>query len=112
METEKLYYNDAAAAFTPRCRTAAGVGGMGDRAGSHGFLPRGRRSACDRGTLERWDVLDVREEDGVIFHRLESPLLPGETVRGRVDLARRLDFTQQHQRGSYPHRRDPPALRL
>lgn len=98
METEKLYYNDGRlAAFTATvqdCRQVPeGWEIVLDRTA---FYPEGGGQPCDRGTLERWDVLDVREEDGVIFHRLESPLLPGETVRGRVDLARRLDFTQQH----------------
>ncbi len=98
METEKLYYNDGRlAAFTATvqdCRQVSeGWEIVLDRTA---FYPEGGGQPCDRGTLERWDVLDVREEDGVIFHRLESPLLPGETVRGRVDLARRLDFTQQH----------------
>lgn len=98
METEKLYYTDGRlAAFTATvqdCRQVPeGWEIVLDRTA---FYPEGGGQPCDRGTLERWDVLDVREEDGVIFHRLESPLLPGETVRGRVDLARRLDFTQQH----------------
>lgn len=98
METEKLYYKDGRlAAFTATvqdCRQVPeGWEIVLDRTA---FYPEGGGQPCDRGTLERWDVLDVREEDGVIFHRLESPLLPGETVRGRVDLARRLDFTQQH----------------
>ena len=96
--TEKLYYADprlsAFTATVQECREAQdGWEIMLDRTA---FYPEGGGQPCDQGTLERWDVLDVREEDGVILHRLEKPLLPGEKVSGRVDMARRIDYTQQH----------------
>lgn len=98
METEKLYYTDprlsAFTATVQECREAQdGWEIVLDRTA---FYPEGGGQPCDQGTLERWDVLDVREEGGVILHRLEKPLLPGEKVSGRVDMARRIDYTQQH----------------
>lgn len=98
MVTEKLYYADprlsAFTATVQECREAQdGWEIVLDRTA---FYPEGGGQSCDQGTLERWDVLDVREEDGVILHRLEKPLLPGEKVSGRVDMARRIDYTQQH----------------
>lgn len=98
MVTEKLYYADprlsAFTATVQECREAQdGWEIVLDRTA---FYPEGGGQPCDQGTLERWDVLDVREEDGVILHRLEKPLLPGEKVSGRVDMARRIDYTQQH----------------
>lgn len=98
METEKLYYTDARlSAFTATVQACREVqDGWEIVLDRTAFYPEGGGQPCDRGTLERWDVLDVREEDGVIFHRLEKPLLPGEKVSGRVDMARRLDYTQQH----------------
>ena len=41
-------------------------------------------------------VLDVHEKDGVITHLCDGPFEPGETVRGTLDWARRLDHMQQH----------------
>lgn len=98
METDKLYYTDPRlSAFTATVQACREVqDGWEIVLDRTAFYPEGGGQPCDRGTLERWDVLDVREEDGVIFHRLEKPLLPGEKVSGRVDMARRLDYTQQH----------------
>ena len=48
-----------------------------------GFYPEGGGQPCDRGTLERLEVLDVQERKGCILHRLEQPLLPGTEVRGQ-----------------------------
>lgn len=98
METVKLYYEDARqAAFeatVQACEEAEnGWDIILDRTA---FYPEGGGQPSDQGTLERWDVLDVQEKDGVILHRLEKPLLPGTKVSGRVDMARRFDYTQQH----------------
>ena len=98
METEKLYYsNGKLSSFTAtvlECREAKdGWDVVLDRTA---FYPEGGGQPCDRGTLERLEVLDVQERKGCILHRLEQPLLPGTEVRGQVDLARRFDYAQQH----------------
>lgn len=68
METEKLYYNDGKlSAFTAavlECREAKdGWDVVLDRTA---FYPEGGGQPCDRGTLERLEVLDVQEQKGCI----------------------------------------------
>ena len=60
------------------------------------FYPEGGGQPCDLGTLGGVRVLDVREKDGEVRHRCESPLPVGETVRGILDWERRFDLMQQH----------------
>ncbi|MBI3817965.1 MAG: alanyl-tRNA editing protein [Planctomycetes bacterium] len=54
----------------------------------------------DTGAIEGSQVVDVRKEGALIVHRLASPLPasvePGNSVRGRVDAPRRLDYLRQH----------------
>jgi alanyl-tRNA synthetase len=49
----------------------------------------------DEGSLGEARVLSVIEHDGEVVHVLDRPL-PGDTVHGRVEAARRLDHVQQH----------------
>ncbi|MBN1939162.1 MAG: hypothetical protein JW843_06225, partial [Candidatus Aminicenantes bacterium] len=49
----------------------------------------------DLGTLDEAPVLQVLDEDGTIVHVLERDI-PGETVSGKIDWARRFDHMQQH----------------
>lgn len=98
METEKLYYEDprlsAFTATVQACREAKdGWEIVLDRTA---FYPEGGGQPSDLGTLEQLEVLDVQERGGVILHRVEKPLLPGTRVSGRVDMAHRMDYTQQH----------------
>ena len=98
METEKLYYTDSRLSeFTAAVQACREVGKdweiVLDRTA---FYPEGGGQPCDRGTLNGCDVLDVREEDGVVFHRVEKAFAPGEEVAGRVDMERRMDYTRQH----------------
>lgn len=60
------------------------------------IFPEGGGQGADRGLLGGAKVLDAQEERGVIRHRCDAPLAPGETVKGAVDAARRLDMSQQH----------------
>ena len=110
METEKLYYNDGKlSAFTAtvlECREAKdGWDVVLDRTA---FYPEGGGQPCDRGTLERLEVLDVQEQKNCILHRLEQPLLPGTEVRGQVDLARRPWLADDNRKWivSLPHFKD------
>ncbi|MDR2470546.1 MAG: alanyl-tRNA editing protein [Treponema sp.] len=81
------------------------------------FYPKGGGQPGDRGTINGIPVLDVREEDGVIFHILDEASGAGEAADGpaasggktagppelgpgpvelALDLIRRRDFTIQH----------------
>jgi alanyl-tRNA synthetase len=67
------------------------------------FYPEGGGQPADRGTLAfaqgTAQVLDVHEEDGVIWHTLDAlpaGAAPGAAVCGEIDWARRFDHMQQH----------------
>ncbi|WP_298814604.1 alanyl-tRNA editing protein [Chloroflexus sp.] len=69
------------------------------------FYPEGGGQPADRGWLaepvsgQRWPVVDVQGDDGVVWHLLAAgqPLPPiGATVTGQIDWARRFDHMQQH----------------
>ncbi len=65
------------------------------------FFPEQGGQSADRGVLLSDDgkeirVKDAKIRDGVIIHRTDAPLKPGEKVRGRIDFARRFSFMQQH----------------
>lgn len=60
------------------------------------FYPEGGGQPSDTGWLNQLAVVDVQEEDGTIWHRLEGALSPGEAVHGMVNRERRLHFMQQH----------------
>ena len=98
METEKLYYQDAKlrtfSAKVLACREAEEDWVVVlDRTA---FYPEGGGQPCDLGMLDGVNVTDVQEKDGVILHWVDRPLLPGAEVRGKIDGARRFDYTQQH----------------
>ena len=60
------------------------------------FFPEGGGQAADTGLLGSSHVLDVREKQGVIRHKTDGPLTPGETVTGTLNWAQRFDRMQQH----------------
>ena len=60
------------------------------------FYPEGGGQPADRGALGGTRVLDVREEDGCVWHYVTSPLRAGEVVQGDIDWRRRFDHMQQH----------------
>jgi len=60
------------------------------------FYPEGGGQPCDLGHLNRVKVIDVREKNGEVLHRCESPLPVGEPVHGVIDWERRFDLMQQH----------------
>lgn len=97
-QTEALYYiQPPVGEFTARVLSCAQEGEAWavtlDRTA---FYPEGGGQPADRGTLGGADVLDVHEKGGQVTHRLSAPLAVGETVTGQVDLARRLEMSQQH----------------
>lgn len=60
------------------------------------FYPEGGGQPADRGVLGGAHVLDVQENAGAVLHLVDAPLTPGDEVEGRIDMARRWDYTQQH----------------
>ncbi len=97
-QTEALYYiQPPVGEFTARVLSCTQEGEAWavtlDRTA---FYPEGGGQPADRGTLGGADVLDVHEKGGQVVHRLSAPLAVGETVTGQVDLARRLEMSQQH----------------
>ena len=98
METRKLYYGDshlreftAEVLFCEQVKNSWEV--MLD---ATAFYPEGGGQACDLGTLGGVRVTDVQERGEEIVHLCDGPLTVGETVKGRIDWARRFDQMQQH----------------
>ena len=96
--TRKLYYEDC-----HMSRFQAQVTGCEKwekgyeiRLDATAFYPEGGGQACDLGTLNGVQVLDVREREEEILHLCEAPLEVGSTVEGIIDYDRRFDLMQQH----------------
>lgn len=64
------------------------------------FYPEGGGQPCDKGCLIAgdtvFDIYDVREKEGEIFHYCKAPVPTGITVCGEIDFERRFDLMQQH----------------
>ena len=65
------------------------------------FFPTGGGQSCDRGNISGFEVTDVYEENGHIFHRLKSGasagnLGEGDAVSGQIDWEHRFDNMQRH----------------
>ena len=65
------------------------------------FFPTGGGQSCDRGNISGFEVTDVYEENGHIFHRLKSGasagnLCEGDAVSGQIDWEHRFDNMQRH----------------
>ena len=98
-----LYHSDPSlldfSAEVQSCAAVPGEDGLYDVILSNtAFYPTGGGQPCDAGTLNGFPVEDVRREDDLspIVHRVRAPHPLSGEVRGCVDGARRLDFTQQH----------------
>lgn len=98
METEKLYYADPFQKdFTAKVLSCDAVkSGWSVVLDRTAFYPEGGGQPADQGSLGGVNVLDVHEEDGVIFHICENPVEIGKTVAGALNWARRFDHMQQH----------------
>ena len=59
------------------------------------FYPEGGGQPADRGSLNGIEVLNVQKEDNEILHFLRQKLESSE-VQGKIDLAFRYDYMQQH----------------
>lgn len=98
MATEKLFYVDChmqqfSATVISCTQTEQGFAVVLDRTA---FYPEGGGQACDTGNLSQVRVLAVREKGDEVVHICDGALMPGETVKGRIDYDRRFDLMQQH----------------
>ena len=96
--TRKLYYEDchmshfqAQVTGCEKCEKGYEI-----RLDATAFYPEGGGQACDLGTLNGAQVLDVREREEEILHLCEAPLEVSSTVEGVIDYDRRFDLMQQH----------------
>ena len=60
------------------------------------FFPEEGGQSADKGTLNEQIVKDVQIENDLIYHYVDKPFAPGDTVTGHVDWEQRFDFMQQH----------------
>ena len=98
MKTRRLYYDDATIrafdAVVLSCTEADGHWCC--ELGASAFFPEEGGQSADTGTLGGRRVLDVREEDGRLYHWLDAALTVGETVRGELDWSERRRKMQSH----------------
>jgi alanyl-tRNA synthetase len=96
--TRRLYYDDSH--LRTFSATVTGVRQADDRIevslDATAFYPGGGGQPPDQGRLGARDVLDAREDDGAVWHRIELPLEEGAKVEGEIAWPRRLDHMQQH----------------
>ena len=98
METDHLYYKDCnLKEFTAQVVSCTPAGeGFAVVLTDTAFYPEGGGQACDLGTLDDVEVLDVQESGGNIVHTCSGPLEVGKTVTGHIQWERRFDLMQQH----------------
>ncbi|MDR7418782.1 MAG: alanyl-tRNA editing protein [Armatimonadota bacterium] len=98
--TRKLYHLDSYRRDVTSVVTGVrtGPGGVAVALEETVFYAVAGGQPADRGELAGRAVLDVIEEDGVIWHMLgdADPPAVGERVRGTIDWERRYDHMQQH----------------
>ena len=96
METKKLYYEDShRKSFCAQVLSCTeGKGGWEVILDQTAFYPTGGGQECDRGTLGKANVLDVKEQGEGIVHLCDAPV--EGMVEGVIDWERRFDHMQQH----------------
>lgn len=97
MKTDKLYNSDSyLRAFAARVIARDMIGGRPavalDRTA---FYPTGGGQPHDMGTLNGVPVVEVTEQDGLIWHALDGEVAEPQ-VRGEIDWLRRWDHMQNH----------------
>lgn len=64
------------------------------------FFPEEGGQSADTGTLSGWIVEDVQIRDGIIYHKVRTPMLAspkaGMTVQGQIDWEHRFSNMQNH----------------
>ena len=96
--TEKLFYEDShMITFSAVVQACEKVGdyyeAVLDRTA---FFPEGGGQLADPGVIDGIEVLDAQEREGVIYHKIKSPLEIGKTVQGQIDWEERFSRMQQH----------------
>ena len=98
--TRKLFYEDShMRKFEARvlsCQACEKGGGFWTVLDQTCFFPEGGGQYADTGYLGEIKVVDAQGRDGVVYHRTEEALEPGEAVRGRIDWEERFEKMQQH----------------
>lgn len=98
MKTEKLYYNDAYLSefdsVVVSCEESNGAYLV--VLNSTAFFPEEGGQYADSGTIDGIQVIDVKERDGVIFHKLSAPIEVGKTVHGEINFTERYEKMQCH----------------
>jgi alanyl-tRNA synthetase len=96
--TRRLYYDDPAlCTFTSRV-VEVDAARRAVYLEATAFYPDSGGQPSDRGTLGGIAVAELVDEEERIAHVFDTapPWAPGETVRGEIDAARRLDHREQH----------------
>lgn len=94
METRKLFYEDSHLKSFSATVVEEKDGWVALDATA--FYPEGGGQPCDLGSLNGIAVTDVQEKEGIVWHKTEKPLSPGEAVQGEIDWLRRFDLMQHH----------------
>lgn len=93
---ENVYLRSCRATIIDIVRDKKGVYFISDQTV---FFPTGGGQSCDVGEADGIPVTDVWEEEGVVYHRIDTdtcPFSPGSTVSMQIDWHRRFDNMQRH----------------
>ena len=60
------------------------------------FFPEGGGQYADTGVIDGIRVFDAQERQGIIYHKMEKPLMVGKSVEGTIDWEERFSKMQQH----------------
>lgn len=60
------------------------------------FFPGGGGQPCDLGFLDNHEVIDVYEENGIVYHVVNKKPIKIHKVKCKIDWNRRFDYMQQH----------------
>ncbi|SCJ93180.1 Alanine--tRNA ligase [uncultured Clostridium sp.] len=95
---EKLYYLDRyIKEFTAEVKEVKEVEGRYHVAlDKSAFFPGGGGQPGDKGSIEENKVIDVYEENGIIYHVLDKKPLKIHRVKCKIDWEKRYDGMQQH----------------
>ena len=96
--TEKLFYKDSHMqtfqAIVQECRKDGENYRI--RLDRTAFFPEGGGQYADHGTLNEYEVHDVQEEQGDVWHYTSHPFEAGDVVEGKIDWQERFGKMQQH----------------